>query len=327
MEDSSHTVTSDDKQGAPALGEKVGHLVTASIESIAKTLVLSVAALYTLGLVVTNQYLISINSSDFTSLQPKCAITGAWSLALVVVSALPALMFFLSWSLAERYSHSEKVRQLLVRSAIVCAGVGLGVALAIFGLNSVISLLRVPADPALVPLKDSLCLDVSASVGFLGAIWGFVRLLPPKIFKIALVIYVALCLYFAAHVSQSLGYIYGEVPQALAGGRPLHAALIFNQNGVAFWRDIGGDFSSLNNGSKRSVEVEVLFQDRDYFVIRLLGLYVVSRTQVGPIGNVPSLSLPSYGDIEDRIIVLNKSLVDGVITHEESLSELRPRGR
>jgi hypothetical protein len=61
------------------------------LAAITKVSVIAVAFLYGLGLLVTNEYLITIGVSDFTSVRPKYIVTGVWVLSIVAATFIPIL--------------------------------------------------------------------------------------------------------------------------------------------------------------------------------------------------------------------------------------------
>jgi hypothetical protein len=307
--------------GEPTIEEQPKPPLFTLIDPIAKAIALLVGIFYAFGLIISNQYLLSIEASDFGTLQPKCAITGAWSVALVAIAVLPTLIGAHFWSWMNPIE-AKGTRANIIAFGGVLIGVGLGVLLSICCADAVISLLRIPAGSDITPFTWELRLSASMFLAIELVIWKFIRPLPINIRRWGILVLGAIGLYAIMAVSQDIGYIYQEVPPSLAGGRPTSATLIFNQSGVAFWQDIGM-FDTLAP-TKRSVKVEVLLQDEHSFVIRLIGPEIAGTTRITNLpAGLPNLILPSLGEVEERIIILNKSLVDGVITQQESLEPLK----
>jgi hypothetical protein len=52
-------------------------------EKITKAAALVLAVSYSLGVLISNQYLMALGASDFASVRPKYVITGLWTILLV----------------------------------------------------------------------------------------------------------------------------------------------------------------------------------------------------------------------------------------------------
>jgi len=271
-----------------------------TFEKISKVFVVFVAVLYGLGLLVTNQYLLSLGVSDFSSLKPKYVITGAWTLALMVIDCLPALFVFGLFR-----SKSSILKRFWLRITIGLIG-GIGFALlARAFLYYVITLYPYLSSASVLQTPNVLKGMVigSSVLGFIllfrivttqqdrRSFWGMTSFVG---------LYGVLVLSTAIGTSE-----YPRVPEAWGGGRPLHVSLVLNETGIKFWRVTGA--VPPDKDSMRTPEIEVLYQNDHEMLIS------APCDLVGP--------LPDGGHrVEKRRIMLNKSLVDGILPKEDENS-------
>lgn len=270
------------------------------VEKIAKALVAFVGVAYGIGLLVTNQYLSIIGVSDFSSLHPKYVITGSWIILLVQSAMWPVILPTLSYRfLSIQFTPIIKFL-ILFLLAMFSVGVSL----------SFQTVILVYLSAEKLPKYFSLFINSRETLEFtvIMSIMAAVFLLSSKIsyFISKIVVYVeqrSVHLLIIANSSLAIIVlivfhsvsIYMKVPEALGGGRPSGAQLIFNGGGLAFWKLTGASVST-DADSKTSGLVYILYQNDHELVIRATRKVDQVDTQ--------------------KIIILSKSLVDGILPEE-----------
>jgi hypothetical protein len=262
------------------------------LEAVTKGSVVVIAILYGLGLLVSNEYLISIGVSDFTSVRPKYVLTGTWVLFLAAAASIPTVL-----PIALRLQRpAEKIAGITV-GAVIAYGIleFAGVALRIHEFKDIAK-----------PLILLLCVSFAVYLQT-WAIWKLATI--PAAFLAAATILLACFGGITATFIIARG-IYPKVPEALGGGKPLLGRIILNKEGAEFWRDAGVEKSDPTKktddtfeDTARSRSAKILYQDEHVMVIEVQTTRVTPK--LGEPGEVKST--------QTRTILLNKSLVDAVI--------------
>jgi hypothetical protein len=265
------------EEGKKSLWEKLSD----RCEQLGKSLVLLAAVLYTLGLIGTNLYLLSIGVSDFSSLRPKYIMTGFWILLMAFLTFLPALGVALA-----TVSRPGSKRTVFI-NVVICF---IGTLLLFYTVNE-----RVKAETNVV--------IVLVIIQFFATCMILIQLPSGKDVFPGYARFVIIELAFASLIMPPLfaRAFYPLIPEALGGGKPMTAQIILGKDGFSFWKQAGlivqTNTDSGNADSNVSGNVEVLYQSEHEIVIRA-----------------------SYKDGGQRIlrtIILNKSLVDGIILVEK----------
>ena len=259
----------------------------ALLEKLTKVAVVLLAVSYALGLLVTNQALIGLGVSDYSSVRPKYVLTGLWSLLLIVSVALPILLPLL-------YNDASKSKTWRVKRAAT---------------NFIVALFAV------------ITVDI-ATFSFLGFHLDFApRIILSDIGLFILVVwsalaftlYGALLLRFSSAINQTVAGLmlivfflcfntvgtthliakafYRHIPEASGGGERVYGSLILKKDGGEdFWKEAGIAPDADLTSTARSRFVSLLYQDEHLMVIQVLGKGVLKR------------------------LTLNRTLVDAFVT-------------
>jgi hypothetical protein len=225
---------------------------------------LSIAALiYALGIVISNQYVMSLHVSDFTALKPKYIITGTWALLMLVTAGLPVLMVFSSWTaLSQQPSRDKHFWPKL----IVTAALGIGTSLT---LNPVI--LGVLGGDA-----DQVNLSIFALLTLRTCLVGVIFVAAYEVRRVTIVftpfIQLALLLFLPTYLLMATGkqiqLIYVHVPEAMGGGKSHIGELILNKEGGAFWSHTGLVSTETKELPVSTGKSEILYQNEHVYVVR-----------------------------------------------------------
>lgn len=276
---------------ATSIQENSAQSLAKNLETVTKASVIAVALLYGLGLLVTNEYLITIGVSDFTSVRPKYIVTGVWVLSIVAATFIPILFPLLA-------------RERRMAGKIGSAAVGTVVAWL-----SLIFVMRVLGVPELREIWKPLTLLLCCSCAICFQTW-FLRKVLVFLPISALTIVLLGCFGGITMTFIVAKKIYPKVPEALGGGKPISGRIILNKEGAEFWLDAGVEKSDPSKktddtfeDTARSRSVKILYQDEHVMVIDVQTTRVTPK--LGETGNVKST--------QTRTMLLNKSLVDAVI--------------
>jgi len=256
----------------------------AALENVAKSLLIFVTLLYALGLIVTNQYLMSLGISEFSSLRPKYVVTGTWTFLLLLAGSLPILT-----PVAFLLRLPEDRKSKLNILGVLCGGLIMGVGLAFNLEGLILEVLRA----GLVRATAIICVTSVFTALPIG-LWAFARRIPGIRPILSSTLVIAICGSLVA-LSGLIVDVYQEVPEALGGGKPMIADLVLNSAGVAFWKQTGALFDN-NPGSMNAGRVKILYQNDHELVIK------------APYKNGQQP--------KEKVIILNKSLVDGILPAE-----------
>jgi hypothetical protein len=255
-------------------------------EQAAKTVAALTAVLYIVGLLVANEYLIKIGISDFSLLRPKCTLTGGWTVLLFIMCSMPILLPYLHFD----YRRADGLKQWKLHLAFAVCGFlsATHMPKALFGV------LRV--EYANLPHLGGLIFWSCVYVALLvfcrefalgaGEQKGLQRAGILYVFFIAFLIGIMI---FTVDVADE---VYPRIDEAFGGGKPVPARLVFNKDGLGFWKEVAPGALNSNDGVT-SNEVLILHQtDHDF---------AISTTTKDKNGS------------KQQVVILNKSLVDGVL--------------
>jgi hypothetical protein len=261
-------------------------------EKVAKVGGIVIVGLYVLGLMVTNEYLMSWGLSDFATFRPKSIITGTWALLFFLCAALPFLTPFVlipSPSLKSVKSGLRVIGAVLVGSiaGFLCVFTILNT---VMGHQQTAILVRY--------IIEEIILVSSAFILWAVMFWCAGRV--PKIKLLGSLLLsltvVATAVAFTYGLSRT---IYDKVPEAFGGGQSVPGHLILNKDGVRFWKRISGKEIGGDAESVVSAYVNILYQNDREMVLR-----------------VP---VDENGQQQLKLVVLNKSLVDGFLPDEAEI--------
>ena len=259
-------------------------------EKITKASIVLVAVLYSLGLLVSMQHLMALGVSDFSSLRPKYIATGAWTLLLFLLAAFPALMPAIALFFSPPPKWSARVGFAFF--LVFATAFGIAITFEHFLLKS----LGIPL-PYSVPREVfSLTYTVTLTTFLCLFMWidSYGRPASRRYLILISVYIIPSTIFFTTH--DYLQNIYVQVPEALGGGKPTIGELILNKDGIVFWRQ-ARLFAGTAPESSSTGQVKILYQSEREFVLQ------------APYGN--------GNGKKDRIVIMNKSLVDGVLPASE----------
>jgi len=245
-------------------------------EQLGKSLVLLAAVLYSLGLIATNLYLLSIGVSDFSSLRPKYMMTGFWVLLMAFLTFLPAL----GVALATVTRPGSK--RTIFLNLILCYVLALAL---FYAVNE-----RVKAETNVVIVLVIIQIFATCMI--------LIQLPSGKDVFPGYARFVLIELAFASLIMPPMfaRFFYPLIPEAVGGGKPTAAQIILGKDGFSFWKQAGLIVPDIAD-SNVSGNVDVLYQSEHEIVIKA--------------------SHKDGGQRNPRTIILNKSLVDGIILVEK----------
>jgi hypothetical protein len=261
-----------------------------AIEKITKAIVAVVALAYGLGMVVSNQYLISLGASDFSSVRPKYILTGGWVLVMMVLAALPVLLPLIGCDRLFSWRSLLLFGLGLLFSCLAGTGLLRFLRFDYAWRNEQHEVLKTAVTGALVSCICCGLLVIAIRkvrlIQIAGSQWmGYVM--------VALMV----CSLLALVTSQVAGHIYGHIPEAMGGGKAVAAFIVLNDKGMEFW----GQFLPLHPNpattSKRAIQfANILYQDDKELIIEI--------EQARP--DKPQLKHTT------KSLILKRDLVDGI---------------
>jgi len=263
-------------------------------ERAAKVTIVAVGVLYSLGLLITNTYLALIGVSDFSSIKPKYIVTGAWSSLVFLLASLPSIFLILGWH--ELRNYEIQLKNLIVD---LLSRVIVGIMITVYGYHILIFSLHIQDSFLFSTLIFKWTGSVSVAIIFS---WYWIKIwlkrrspsiLTSKLVNYTYLVFVIWLAMILGGITLTAKKIYAKTPEALGGGKPTAAELIFNPEGMTFWKQAGAT-EPTSPSSTNSGRVLILYQDEHEFVI---------KTQ--------------YKNGNDKIIFLNKSLVQGFLPKEQ----------
>ena len=241
-------------------GSQVGSKATEGgshlLQTIVTSVTISLAVLYAVGMMVTNEYLFTIGYSDFNLIRPKCIITGTWAILVIISCSGPALSL-------DRFKDGKITSMRL--------GVELFVGYVVaFALCLIFSSVLVShwSTPVLVGfLLVPLALTIPPLL-YLSVVLTLYRKEPvkPSYTRHAPVIASMLISPLLA-TGLIAFFIYPEVHSVLGGGRPLPAKLVLNDEGVKVWQQVSG--STLKGHDSVAADLDILYENESHIIVRL----------------------------------------------------------
>jgi hypothetical protein len=223
-------------------------------EKIAKAAALLLAACYGLGLMVSNQYLLRLGVSDFSSVRPKYVVTGMWTLLLAVFIAAPLLEWF-----ANRHKPARKQLSGLL-FILIFAATFLQALLVFLGFSCEWR------GHILDALHDGGLVVISAwtPVGIGGLTWLKLKLETRRRPVVNdLIVAMFLCISMLSLTHNIAAYVYGHIPEASGGGRAAMACVLLKEPDI--WD---------TNGIKQAYplqptmrEIPIVYQDEKLLVV------------------------------------------------------------
>jgi hypothetical protein len=217
----------------------------------------AVAGLYAIGLLITNEYLMTLGFADFNLLRPKCIITGAWAVSLLLACAGPTI------SLLRFKDDKIGVRRLFVEIALGYL-VAMGMCQVLFAvLTFRLWNLSLFAGVLLLPLTMS----IGPVVNLLITIGTYKRLRPQPAFTrhTAVMAYIAISPILATFVIAM--FIYPNVTGAIGGGKPQPAKLVLSPEGVTLWKQLAAP--TLKGHDAVAIDLYILHETETHMILRL----------------------------------------------------------
>jgi hypothetical protein len=293
--------------------------VTKKTQVIGKSLVVLLAVLYGLGLFVSSQHLMTLGVSDFSAVRPKYVVTGMWAAMLLLIAALPALASAMMW----RYVRPELWKQWSTRLTWVLLFL-MSAFFAWILINLIFLTLAISSKPnvrlihleTLLQSRGIIPLVACVNGGFFVAafLWLYTRgvskpteeapkkpteggITDQMELKVRLGVFFCLGIYVACFafftIHKFLEPLYVQVPESIGGGKPVVAQMILNKDGLAFWKQTEALVPE-GKESTRTGPIRILYQNEHEFVIKA-----------------------PYKDGQEKIIIIKKSLVEGILPEEE----------
>jgi hypothetical protein len=258
----------------------------AHFEKGAKVLAAFAFGLYVLGFLVSNQYLVLLGISDFSSLRPKFVLTGAWVFLLYLFSSLPGWVPLLY---VYRFGRNRRINSWrIVGIAILCIPLAVGLYL---GLASMLM-------QSLHPWALHWAITAFGWIS-MGFPWLILALYPDDVKNKSGAIAFGVLICFTLLVfSHGMAHdVYCQVPEAYGGGRAVEVKLYFNKNGSQFWKGLDASHCTQSNPeSSGGTPVYIMYQnEKDIMVGTCMTLWDAKGKR-------------SFG-----VITINRNLLDGIV--------------
>jgi hypothetical protein len=277
--------------------EGAGRLPTISfdqLERIAKAFIFIAGMFYAFGVMVSNLYYLSLGISDFSSLRPKYVITGGWSVLFLLFAALPAtLPTLLAASCGELKIRIKKSQARIKGWHFIL--------MAIFGV--ILAGVLTTTMSALLGVRDfgrwpEFVVSAGAAANSLVMVGVglvlFHRSGANPISSVGLWCVVPIMSFIGAYGIATC--LYDQIAEGVGGGKPIAAEVVLNKDGMAFWKATGA--IPVGEGSMRTGKVKILYQNDKEIVLR--AQYLDGQKT------------------KEKIIILNKTLVDGLLPTESN---------
>jgi hypothetical protein len=219
------------------------------------------AVFYGLGLLVSNQYLIGLGVTDFSSVKPKYILTGAWSVLLTMVASFPFL-----WPLLRRKNHDS--HDLVYIRLVIGILASLVVSRLIYGALEIGREWHFKQQLIFIAVVSSISSYFFAEWMFREARrgrkgedpWYHRKYTLIQYAVVGIMVTLALTRYMATH-------LYGTINEAMGGGKPVEAQLILTKDGLDTWSHLGG---AISNGTPitLSQSVKILYQSEHELAVR-----------------------------------------------------------
>ncbi len=253
------------------LGSEVTPITQAGVfellEKSTKGAVVLLAVAYALGLLVTNQALIGLGVSDYSSVRPKFVLTGLWSLMLIVSAALPMVLPLRSLINFEPKTErtKEPVNGLTI---LLCVLAGNIVIFGLLGFHwpdaGILSLVEVGLFFIVVWLGL-----VTLYYAVLALRLGF-KINRVLIIETLLMLFFFMSIVFATRIIADM--VYPHIPEASGGGAPVFGSLILHKDGgEEFWKEAGIGQNDKITTNPRSRLVRLLYQDEHIMIVQVFG--------------------------------------------------------
>jgi hypothetical protein len=273
-------------------------------ERAIKILVALLGVCYALGLLVSNQYLIGLGVSDFSSVRPKYIFTGLWTLLLLLFATAPVFWSSVALISLKNTGFSAYRRiGFIVTMGILVGGVTSAVSFA-----GLLYLLQFDVSSKTLGrghlIESLVFLEIVCSV--IACIARFFALNSKTETKPAFMLYSyylsLLILCFGAALSTHIiaTRMYGQIPPGLGGGAPVYGQVLLNDKGERLWKK----YSSTQGDLKDRIST-IMYEDDKIMVI------IVNNPRL-PNGVV-------FGSPVTPPMILNKDLVDAIVLYKDRL--------
>jgi hypothetical protein len=296
---------SDESKIAASLSTKEIPSLLSSLEQVAKTLAFVLALLYGLGLLVTNQHLMTLGVADFTAVRPKYILTGLWTALLLLAGSLPVIFFIgavIETGPIEQMSRQKQQWRNVKLLQSLLAGL---IAMLVFEylILKAVGALYSFSVPQMLSMSWQLMLKMCSLVllAFMVQTWvdeERAQRLRKGLKLIAFGCGTLLIISSLLITDKQINQIYINVPEGLGGAKPHAATIIFNEKGVAFWKKASDLQDNQPTAVFKNPNVDILFETEQVLVLTDSGW-------------------PPKKGVNRRIIVVKKALVDGVV-HNKS---------
>jgi len=233
-----------------------GKSIASVLQHLIAGFTIGAAALYAIGLLITNEYLFSLGFTDFNLIRPKCIVTGTWAVLLMLACCGPALSL-------DRFKDGKITKKRLAEELLAGYGIAMGLGLMLCSLLVNHWSRHVAKGVLLLPLV----LALGPLLYF--AIWLslYRRAHPQPSYARHSAVSAAMLLSVVVATIIIAIFIYPEVYPALGGGKPQPAKLVLTNEGLAAWRQISG--STLKGHDSVATDLDILYENESQIAVRL----------------------------------------------------------
>src|SRR5262249_16401542 len=267
---------------------------TVGAKDLATVFAVTVAAVYALGLLITNISLAKVGYTDFNLLRPRCILTGGWAAFLILTCGAPGYFGIYR----AHFSKSTWKRDIKSVFAVLTITLSLAVAIGVQALR----VLKVPVDRAVLEQLLELILILIAGMA------AFRVFLEPasneesgerSIYRFAAALtMLAITLFCLGSISENF---YRSIPQSRGGGKPELANLVLTVEGGQFWRKVTTQTPPTGEMFLSSY-VYVYHESESHLVVKICEC-------VRPVGD---------------ILIIDKKLVAGIIPEFRDPNSITP---
>jgi len=288
----------------------VNGLLKNGVEPLLRAISLAGVALYVVGLLVFNIFLVKYGITDFAALKPQCLFTGAWTIFLLAMASTPTVLFD-----AVTLSGRRPVWVLRSLGLIIATASAYFVTVAVhvafyFVLGWPLS---APAhfwtfDPA-VPGWRLLLFEATV----LGVIISITRTFAGSNMRKPWYVNTAITLLAPMLLGTSIiGRVICEsVNPEVGGGRPLRATLYFSAEGLPLLKYMRTESEPYHDTEpENTLDAELLYASNDRYVFRLVYCHHLRGTAWSA-GNIKTTFAP---------VAIDRKLIQAVFYTGEQLS-------